>query len=264
MTGTKPQLITFGISHYCEKARWSLDWHGVDYDEIGWPPGLHMILAKRCGAKATTLPILLDGKRVIQGSDDIIDWADQQAQDSSRRLTFPSALEIERRADDGVGIQTRRLFYAEVLPRVAHLAKPVLFAKTSPLHRLIGNMMWPVTRKVMMKMYEIRPGAAQESRAKLNIELDWLDRLLADGRQYLTGGRFSRADITVASLLAGFARPEQMKIYHNLEVPGGLAADFERWKERPIMRWVLERYRTGRTAHGLHHGPLLPAERLSP
>ena len=73
MTGTKPQLITFGISHYCEKARWALDWHGVDYDEIGWPPGLHFILAKRCGAKDTTLPILLDGKRVIQGSDAIID-----------------------------------------------------------------------------------------------------------------------------------------------------------------------------------------------
>jgi glutathione S-transferase len=73
MTGTKPQLITFGISHYCEKARWALDWHGVDYDEIGRPPGLHFILAKRCGAKDTTLPILLDGKRVIQGSDAIID-----------------------------------------------------------------------------------------------------------------------------------------------------------------------------------------------
>jgi glutathione S-transferase-like protein len=32
-------LITFGISHFCEKARWALDWHGIPYEEIGWPPG---------------------------------------------------------------------------------------------------------------------------------------------------------------------------------------------------------------------------------
>ena len=264
MTGTKPQLITFGMSHYCEKARWALDWHRVDYDEIGWPPGVHVILAKRCGAKDTTLPILLDGKRVIQGSDAIIDWADQQAQDSSRRLTFASAREIERRADDGVGINVRRLAYAEILPEAPHLAKPALFAKASPLHRLIGNIMWPVTRKIMMKMYEIRPGAAQESRANLNVELDWLDSLLADGRQYLSDGRFSRADITVASLLGPFARPEQMKTYHNLAVPRALTVDFECWKDRPIMRWIVERYRTDRAANGLHHGPLPPPEHLSP
>lgn len=55
MAHTKPKLITFGRSHFCEKARWALDWHGIAYDEIGWPPGLHIILAKRCGAKAATL-----------------------------------------------------------------------------------------------------------------------------------------------------------------------------------------------------------------
>ena len=84
MTQTKPRLITFGISHFCEKARWALDWHGIPYSEIGWPPGLHIVLAKRCGAKGTTLPILLDGEIVIQGSGAIIDWAESKAQDCSK------------------------------------------------------------------------------------------------------------------------------------------------------------------------------------
>ena len=86
MAHTKPKLITFGRSHFCEKARWALDWHGIAYDEIGWPPGLHIILAKRCGAKATTLPILLDGESVIQGSGAIIDWAESKSQDCTRTL----------------------------------------------------------------------------------------------------------------------------------------------------------------------------------
>jgi glutathione S-transferase len=80
-----------------------LDWHGIAYQEIGWPPGVHRILAKRCGAKGTTLPILLDGGMVIEGSGAIIDWAETKAQDCARSLTpqanLSEAQEIERRAD---------------------------------------------------------------------------------------------------------------------------------------------------------------------
>jgi glutathione S-transferase len=87
MSQSQPRFVTFGISHYCEKARWALDWHGIAYDEINWPPGVHMVLAKSCGAKQTSLLILLDGRTVIQGSGAIIDWADRQSQDPARQLT---------------------------------------------------------------------------------------------------------------------------------------------------------------------------------
>ena len=87
-----------------------------------------------------------------------------------------------------------------------------------------------------MRAYDIRPGAASESRAELEAELDWLDAKLSDGRFYLVGDRFSRADLTVASLLAGFARPE----------PDALVADIERWRPRPVMQWVVEQYRRHR------------------
>ncbi len=50
MTNSSASLITSGISHFCEKARWALAWHDIDYNEISWPPGLHQILSKRCGA----------------------------------------------------------------------------------------------------------------------------------------------------------------------------------------------------------------------
>ena len=247
MMEARPRLITFGISHFCEKARWVFDWHGIAYKEVSWPPGLHQVLAKRCGAKRTTLPIVLDGETVVQGSGAIIDWADQRTQDHSRRLNAPNAREIEQRADDVIGIHVRRLAYAEMLPRFPHLAKPALFSNTSRSHRLIGNMMWPVTRQVMMRMYDVRSGAAAESRAKLEVELTWLDSLLA-GRPYLTGDRFSRADITVASLLAPFARPKEMPTYHEMSIPDALVADVERWRERPVMRWVAAQYQKHRAA----------------
>ena len=64
----RAKLIVFGISHFCEKARWALDWYGITYSEISWAPGLHAVLLKRYGAKSTTLPVLLDGETLVQGS----------------------------------------------------------------------------------------------------------------------------------------------------------------------------------------------------
>jgi glutathione S-transferase len=251
VANSKPRLITFGISHFCEKARWALDWHRIPYEEIGWPPGWHLVQARRCGAQATTLPIILDGETVIQGSGAIIDWVEKKGEDPGRSLAprgnLAQAREIERRADDVIGVNVRRLAYAATLPSCPHLVKPALFLRTSVSNRLIGNFMWPVTRRLMMRVYDIRPGAAAESRSRLESELDWLDNKLADGRPYLLGDRFSRVDLTVASLLAPFAQPKEMEVYHGMEVEP-LTADLERWSQRPVMRWVISQYQQHRNS----------------
>jgi hypothetical protein len=52
--------------------------------------------------------------------------------------------------------------------------------------------------------------------------------------------------LTVASLLAGFARPTEMPAYRDMVASDALAADVERWKARPIMRWVVSQYQCHR------------------
>ena len=47
MSQLQRKLVTFGISHYCEKARWALDWHGIAYEEINWAPGGIMLIGFR-------------------------------------------------------------------------------------------------------------------------------------------------------------------------------------------------------------------------
>jgi glutathione S-transferase len=246
---SKPKLITFGVSHFCEKARWALDWHGISYEEIGWPPGLHVMLARRCGAKDSTLPIVLDGETIIQGSGSIIDWTERTDKDPKRSLAprgnMAEAQEIEQRADEVIGVHVRRLVYSEALPSSAHLVKPALFLRTSVSNRLIGNIMWPITRRLMMQLMDIRAGAATESRSALEAEFDWLDSKLADGRPYLVGDRFSRVDLTVASLLSALAQPKEMAVYHDMKIDS-LTADLERWSKRPVMRWVISHYQTHR------------------
>lgn len=250
MTGESAKLITFRVSHYCEKARWALDWHGIPYEEISWAPGLHRVAAKSRGARGSTVPILLDATELVQGSNAIVDWAERNCSDDARSLV-PSgdaaeAEQIVRRADSVIGPHVRRLAYAEILPAHPEMAKPALFLGTSPTQRFVGKLMWPVTRRLMMAAYDIRPGAAADSLSRLEAELDWLDHLLADGRRYLVGDRFSRVDLAVASLLSPLARPEQMVLYRALPAPSGLAAIMARLKVRPAMRWVEQQYRTHR------------------
>jgi len=134
MAPIKPVLVVFGVSHFCEKARWALDWHGISYTEIGWPPGLHRALLRQHGAKGSSLPVVLDGDLVVEGSGAIIDWAESKAQDRTRSLNpqtgdLAETREIERRADEVVGFHVRRLAYAETLPYYSHLVRPTLFLR---------------------------------------------------------------------------------------------------------------------------------------
>lgn len=252
MATAKPQLITFAASHFCEKARWALDWHGIAYEEVGWPPGLHQILAKRHGLKEAKVPIVFEGEDVVQGTVAIVDWADRKDQNQDRTLTPKAerseASEIENRVGEVIGIHVRRLAFAELLPAHAHVVKSALFHGATGWRRLAGSVMWPVSRRVMVRVFDIVPGAAEESCSKLEEEFDWLEEKLADGRTYLVGDRFSRADLTVASLLAQFARPNELGIHHTMSGSDSLAGVLDRWSKRPIMRWVRSQYEMHRAA----------------
>ena len=65
------RIMTIGPSHYCEKARWALDFFGVSYDEEPHPPIIHRGWSLRTGG-GRTVPILYAGERVIGDSTDIL------------------------------------------------------------------------------------------------------------------------------------------------------------------------------------------------
>ena len=89
-----------------------------------------------------------------------------------------------------------------------------------------------------------RCGAQQgeESKSIVNDELNWIEELLADGRTYLVGDRFSRADIAVASILAPLASPSAHPVYCRLEHPPRMAQELANWENRPSLKWVHDVY----------------------
>ncbi len=63
-----------------------------------------------------------------------------------------------------------------------------------------------------------------------------------DGRPFLTGDKFSRADVTAAALLAPLLNPTKHPTYAALKLPVALAATIREWSSRPVLRWVSDIY----------------------
>ena len=239
-------LYTFGPSHYCEKARWALDLCGLDYREVRWAPGPHLLSARRL-APGTTVPILRGSTGTIQGSDKIIDWLEASqpfAWSADGSSSDKEAItRIELRADDGLGVAVRRLAYATTLPTGGGRNARQLFNGVVGWQAPLARLMWPVTRLAIMKGLRATAKDAPEARAELEAELDHWDAQLADQRRFLVGNRFTRADIALASLLSPIARPPEHPVYPGL--PNTAVTDQlnAAYGARPCARWATRLYR---------------------
>lgn len=246
MTSSNPVLYIFAISHYCEKARWALDYLGIDYELRYLAPGEHVQIAKKLGAPRTSLPFLRVNGQAIQGSAAIIDWADNATSRTEKRLT-PAAdreecLQIEKRLDDIVGVHVRRFYYSEALVEYPKTVRPIFTRDLSPVKKLLISIVWRNIRKMMIARMDLGTEQGQASRDITEGELDWLDELLSDGRKYLVGDKLSRADIAAASLLAPLAQPPEHPTYTRIELPPRMARDVSNWEQRPSLDWVRDIY----------------------
>lgn len=242
-----PELYAFAISHYCEKARWALDRVGIDYSLNYLVPGLHRLTARKLGAPASSVPILKDDDMLIQGSSAIIDWAEQHRLTSLASLTpeddvTDSAKSVEQRLDRVLGVHVRRYYYSEALVEYPRTVKPIFSNDLAGGQKLFLELSWSYIRKIMIDHMDLGSLQGIESRELLEQEFDWLDGLLADGRQFLVGKQFSRVDITAASLLAPLVKPEKHPTYDVIELPPNITLDCQNWNKRPCFQWVRAMY----------------------
>jgi glutathione S-transferase len=246
---SKPVLNIFRISHYCEKARWALDYLNVDYELRTLPVIEHIKIARAAGAAGSGTPFLTGDDVVVQGSSAIIDWADAAAT-GDQRLTpeddSEQCMEIERRLDDIAGVHVRRYFYSEAVVDHSKTVRAVFTTDIPLKNKIIVSLAWSKIRGKMMKFMDLGPSQRIDSRAKVEAELDWLDDLLSDGREYLTGSKFTRADLTAASLLAPLTLPEQHPLHSTIQLPPVMTSEVAEWQNRPslkLVRRVYEQYR---------------------
>jgi glutathione S-transferase len=204
------RLYTFSISHFAEKARWALDYKRIAYREARLVPGPHAAIVKRI-APRTTVPVLVDGERVIQGSSAIIDWAD--AHTAERPLTPEDAsereraLELERWLDAELGAPLRRVFYHYALGDKDLVIS--LFTQGTPWWgKAFCRLAFPMIRRRIRGMYAINEANVAADKERIAMAFERVEALLASS-PHLVGDRFSRADLTLAALIAPMWMPEQ-------------------------------------------------------
>jgi glutathione S-transferase len=203
-------LITIPFSHYCEKARWALDRAGVAYEEDGHLPLFHYLANYRAGGKRTVPTLVVadrDGaKTIVRDSTDIVAWADAQKSGCLIPLAgAEEALAIEDDFDTHLGPATRRWGYYYLLPN--RKTDKLITSGVPRWEASLLKVTRPLAVRFLKRGLNISETGVARSKQKIEATFARVDEVLRDGRRFLTGDRFTVADLTFAALAAPILMP---------------------------------------------------------
>jgi glutathione S-transferase len=236
-------LYQFSFSHFCEKARWALDYKGVTYATKNLLPGLHLRVRNQLGVAKTCVPVLVeDDGSVIQESAAIIDHLDAKHAASPLTPRDPDLAEQARAweayLDQEVGVTLRALFYYHALP--SRRTTLTFLLHEGPWYgRPLFTLIFPKVRKAMIEAMDINENTAKVSEQRLLDAMTRLDSVVQD-REFLVGDRFTRADLTACALLQHLCKP--IAKFESV-FPKPFRALQEAHRDRPFFSWVNAIYR---------------------
>ncbi len=238
------RLITIPVSHYCEKARWALDRARLPYRE---EPHLQLFhyLATFAAGGGPRVPVLVHDEGVVEESTEIMRWVDAH---SAAPPLFPSDKkgEVEtlvRDFDERLGTAARLWAYWELLPHRDLLVEHAT-AGAPGWERYLMPKLWPLAVRYIGWRLVMNAETAAEARDECLRVLDEVGRRLRDGRRYLTGDRFTAADVGFAALSAPFICPARYggPLPPFEKLPGRYRLEVGAMREHPAGRFALRLY----------------------
>lgn len=239
-------LVTFPVSHFCEKARFALDYFGVPYVEDAHTPLAHK--SRTQGNSVPTL-VLEDGTLVI-GSDVIMSWALKRATRHSEQMAEPEGVAELNAWLDEFGVRTRQWAYFYILQD-----RPLTLDQLAPEGHVpsqerswLSWSLWALTPLMRwgMKISEV---TVQEALAFISKSFDRVEDMLKKS-EFLSGDAFGCLDINFVALAAPVILPPEFLLYNSLYQR---LADGSPMKEvvhtlraRPAGQFVLKCYKTFR------------------
>ena len=237
------KLLEFPHSHFCEKARWALDFKGVAFQAVAILPGLHLWTVRRY-APGTSVPVLLVGEQAIQGSSEIIDFLEEHypahsltPSDEKERQRY---LDFEIEMENELGKPIRQVFYHRLLAYPAFIR--FCFTHTlSPLKQLVFRLYYPFLQKKIFQVYVVSDNAVTQAKSDFDSSMDKLAQKL-EGKDYFFSDRFSRADLTVSSLLCFLVMPKQHPFPWPTIPDSDIRSIQDSYKNHPVCIWVKRMY----------------------
>jgi glutathione S-transferase len=251
-TGQKPTLWQIDISHYAEKARWALEYKGIDHGRRNLLPGSHIPIALFLTRGAQpTVPILTIEGRTIGDSTEIIAALEARYPDPP---LYPidaeeraRAVELEEWFDANLGPHTRLLPFYELIQEPDLFAEVAAASVPGPLGKAK-----PVVGAYARAYTSARWGAgsseaADRAREGIVAAMDKLDRELELGTgEFLVGDSLSVADVTAASLFYPLVVPPEGPLPPEQPRPPAFERFRESLRDRRGYKWVEETFRRHR------------------
>ncbi len=236
------RLITMPHSHYSEKARWALDYLGLDYREEPHVPLLHWWATSRCGGRS--VPVLIHAGQHYLDSTDILRHLDAVC-GGDRLFPREAALNrevcaLEHEFDDVLGPHARRWAYAHLLPH-ERLLRTAMSRGVPRFEARLLPLLFPLAKRLIRSRLRITPESARRSLERVHAVFAQVGDRLRDGRRYLVGDRFSAADIAFAALSAPVLFPDGYggALPALAEMPAAMGEEVMRLREAPAGAWSL-------------------------
>lgn len=237
-------LYGMTYSPWTERARWALDVLGVEYRFKEHVPLLGEALlrrrARQAGLQRVTVPLLVDGDRVVTDSFEIMRFADQRA-DGRLETARPEVAAWVERVEPALELIRRRVTRS-TLQDAAALKE----AATAAAPAFLAGLLRPVAvmgARHIAKKYRFDADAEEATPQVLIETLDALRAALGSGG-HVVGDGFTAADILGATLLQGVrpvggyvkVGPETKRMWHDPAVAERYA-DLLAWRDEVYARY---------------------------
>jgi glutathione S-transferase len=267
------RLITIPVSHYCEKTRWALTRLQIPFVEERHMPPFHRFATQRIVSRSNSddlpetegnlsainrfigqqvggqsVPVLIAPAAILKSSDEILRYVDSIA--SPELKLYPTDPEHRQQVenlvesfDSVLGPAIRLWVYSYMMER-PDLMRSLWCEGVPWFERLLFPIVFPWMRSTVFQMYAINEATAISAHESICKTFETVEHLLADGRTYLIGDRFSAADLTFATLAAGVVMPSGygVKLPELSELPTVMAAGIQRFRETGAGQFVLRLY----------------------
>ena len=240
---TNVVLWHFQGSHFCEKARWALDFKGIPHTRRALGASYLPRAWWRTGRG--TLPVLWLGGRAIGDSTRIIEALERYRAEPPLYPEDPAqrarALELAEFFDEELGHPLRAAaFLRPLLDEPAFIAG---FASQGlgERERLVFRAIAPVFSRFYRFRHGISPRTAEAGHARVAAALDRIDRE-TQAAGYLVGDAFSVADLTAAALLGAIVRAPNLEYSLPGPLPDSLNDYCRSIAAHPAAKWALDIY----------------------
>ncbi len=186
-------LVLYDIfwSHFCEKARFCLDYKGLPHTIVPVNPFTRREVIG-LGMRGD-VPVLKDGARVIAGSGAIASHLEETHADPPllprEARAREAVLALQTKCDERLGPDARRVAYEVALENPALLVGTILWAR--PPKRWLNPLVLRLVDPRVRRKFKIFPRELQESRERLRRLLGELQAAIVP-TGFLVGDRMTR------------------------------------------------------------------------